>query len=341
MLRFITFALFLVLFVCGLSLHAQENDTVADPLSIEGTWITQSGNLVEVELDGTEVTLYFTEYARYKTASFSGLVFVYITHYNDPDREECYINVPESEFNACQRFIQDGDPRHRFTLTLSDDGMVLSGVKELNVLQCEWDTDENGNTSNHRPAGYMWTYETDYTWRRANCDFNGFPPLNGNAIEKFELIGAILDRFDLAAEFSLGVFEPRERVRFVYAQSYLDADDGTFVPAQSASQHAHLEPLDGRVYLDPDSGQYVMDLYPYAFQSYVSLLTSLTILGYQIHALEEDGTGMEAPTTRMEIESVDYAWSHRQALCSHEDEMFDHHIDFLSRALHYRALDED
>lgn len=314
--------------------------TEAVPADINGSWITQAGNLVELEVDGTSVKLYFPEFARVMWATYSGNVLVYITHYNDPGKEECYLDAPESERAACEGFVQEGDPRHRFTLTLSEDGMVLAGTKEINVLHCEWDVDENGNSYNHRPAGYTWTYYSDYRWRRANCDFTGLPPLNGNVFEKYELIGLLFDRFGLMLEFSLGDFVPRERIRFEYAQCYLDADTGVFVPYDEASAHQHLEPLDGSVYLDQDSGQYMIKLYPYAFRSYVTLLTGLTMMCHQYDAVLDTDPPLQIPTTRMEIDSVDYAWSHRQALCSTEDELFDHHIDFLSRALQLRAMAE-
>jgi hypothetical protein len=341
MARYLVITLILVLVMPVPWLRAQESGTGTEPVTINGTWITQSGNLVEVELDGTDVRLYFPEFAKYMTATFSGNVLVYITHYNNVETEECYINAPESVKASLRRAIHNGDPRHRFTLNLSEDGMVLSGVKELNVLQCEWDTDENGNTSNYRAAGFEWTYFSDYSWRRANCDFTDLPPLNGNALEKFDLLSTLIDRFDMEAEFSLGIFNPRERVKFVYAQAYIDADNGDFVPADVAGQHAHLEPLDGRVYYDSETSRYMMELYPYAFRSYVSLLTGMSILAHQIQSLEASGEILPGPTTAMEIESVNYVWSHRQALCSHEDDLFDHHIDFLSRALQYRALSED
>ncbi len=323
---------------------AQEETAGIDesaPADINGTWITQSGNMVEVEVEGTSVRLYFPAYAKTMTATLNGSVLVYITHYNDPSREECYLDVPDSERSACEGFIHRGDPRHRFTLTLSPDGMVLAGVKEINVLRCEWDTDEDGNTYNHRPIGYEWRYFSDYQWRRANCDFTGMPPLGGNVLEKYSLIEALFDRFGLAAEFSLGEFEPSERIRFEYAQGYIDADTGEPVSASDAAEHQHLEPLDGRVRLDEATGLYVIDLYPYAFESYVTLLSGLTILCHQLKALESTEGGLAEPTTQMEIDSVNYVWQHRQALCSLDDELFDHHIDFLSRALQYRAMAEN
>jgi len=320
---------------------AQDESSDDTNLTIDGTWITESGNLVELTTDGTTVDMYFPEYARYKTATFNGSVLVYVTHYNDPTVEEVYMDVPDSEQPSCRGFVSQGEPRHRFTLTLSDDGMVLSGIKEINVLNAEWDTDENGNTFNHRLTGFTWVYFSDYTWRRANCDFNGYPPLDGNAIEKYTLIEALMDNFDVYAEFGLTDFNPRERIRFVYNQNYLDADTGVFVTTETAAEHPHLEPLDGRVYLDSETGNYMMELYPYSFQSYVSLLSGITMLSYQFQELEDSGGSLTAPTTQIEIDSVNYVWSHRQAMCSHEDELFDHHIDFLSRALQYRALAED
>lgn len=307
---------------------------------INGTWITQAGNLVEVQVDGTDVSLHFPAYARTMSASISADTLIYITHYNDPMTEECYLDVPESEEDECRRFIKVDDPRHRFTLTLSEDGMVLAGVKEINVLHCEWDTDENGNTYNHRPTGYQWEYYSDYQWRRANCDFNNLPPLEGNAVQKYELISELFDRFGIREEFSLGDFIVRDRIRFEYSQAYLDADTGEFVPAEELSQHRHTEPLDGRVYYVEETGEYMIDLYPYAFNSYVSLLTGLTIMCHQVQAVENSESHLTAPTTQMEIDSVNYAWSHRQALCSSEDELFDHHIDFISRALQFRLMSE-
>jgi nitrogen fixation-related uncharacterized protein len=312
-----------------------------DPTSIDGQWITQSGNLVEVEVNGTDVSLYFPAFARTMSATLNGTTLIYVTHYNDPTTEECYLDVPESEENECRRFIQEGDPRHRFTLTLSEDGMVLAGVKEINVLHCEWDTDENGDTSNHRAVGYQWEFFSDYQWRRSNCDFQNLPPLEGNAVQRMELIGAMFDRFGLKDEFSLGDFDVRSRVRFEYSQAYLDADTGDYVPPSETSQHRHVEPLDGRVYRENVEDEFRIELYPYAFTSYVSLLTGLTIMCHQLQAVENSQfDDLYEPTTQMEIDSVNYAWSHRQALCSQEDELFDHHIDFLSRALQFRLMAE-
>jgi hypothetical protein len=334
--------------IFGLAVFAQDNQTdevvvpddsaQAVTVDIDGTWITLSGNEVELTVDGTEVTLYFPDYARYKTAMFNGTILIYITHYNDPGEEECYIDVPESEFDACKAFVHAGDERHRFTLSLSEDGSVLAGVKEISVLQCEWDTDENGNTSNHMPTGYRWVYHSDYQWRRPNCNYDGLPPLDGNAIEKYDLIQILFTRFGLASEFSLDDFEVIDRIRFVYDQSYLDADTGVFVPWSETSDHEHLEPLDGRVILDEETGEYTIELYPYTFDSYPSLLTGLTILCYQVHELEELDEGPALATTQIEIDSVDYAWSQRHALCVGDNELFDHHIDFLHRALQFRAL---
>jgi hypothetical protein len=142
-------------------------------------------------------------------------------------------------------------------------------------------------------------------------------------------------------EFDLGQFEVTDRIRFIYNQNYLDADTGEFVTTELAGDHPHKEPLDGRVYLDRETGDYVIELYPYAFQSYVSLLSGLTMMCHQVQSVELDGSGLDGPTTQMELDSVNYVWSHRQAMCSHEDELFDHHIDFLSRALQYRALAAD
>ncbi len=343
MRRFIWIIVILMPLIFGNILAAQESDAEsADETGspIDGTWITQSGNLVELELDGTDVDLYFPEYARTKSATFNGSVLVYVTHYNDPDVEECYVNVPESERRVCERFIHRGDPRHRFTLTLSEDGMVLAGIKEINVLQCEWETNENGNFYNHKSIGYRWEYHSDYQWRRSDCSFSDLPPLDGNALDRYNLVTQILDRYELTDEFSLGDFNIRERIRFNYIQDYLDADTGVFVPFSEAYDHQHIEPLDGRVYLDEESGKYIIELYPYSFETYVTLLSGLTMLCHQLQALESSDRELEIPTTQMEIDSVNYVWSHRQALCSIEDDNFDHHIDFISRALQYRAMSE-
>jgi hypothetical protein len=307
---------------------------------ITGTWITQTGNLVEVTLDGTKVRLDFPAFARTMSATYDGSVLIYVTHYRDPSVEECYINVPESEFEKCRGFIKEEDPRHRFTLSLSEDGMVLSGIKEISVLQCEWDTDENGKTFNHRPVGYRWEYFCDYQWRRANCDFAGLPSLTGNAIERYDLIDILMNRYGLSAEFHLGDFDMRRRVRFVYRQAYIDADTGVFVPSERASEHPHKEPLDGRVVLDKESQAYVIELYPYAFGSYITLLSGLTMLFHQLQALESLDESVPEPGTQMLLDSIGYAWSHRQALCALGDEGFEHHIDFLSRALELLAMSE-
>lgn len=308
---------------------------------ISGTWITQAGNLVEVTLEGTRVRLLFPAFARTMNATYDGSVFTYITYYRDPSREQCYINVPESEFEQCRSFIKEEDPRHRFTLALSEDGMVLAGMKERNVLECEWDTDENGNTHSHRPVGYRWEYFCDYQWRRTNCDFTDLASLTGNALERFELIETLISRFGLATEFQLGDFVTRERIRFVYEQAYLDADTGVFIPAGRASEHPHKEPLDGRVVFDEESQTYVVELHPYAFGSHITLLSGLTMLFHQVHALEGSDERLFEPTAEMVLDSVHYAWSHRQVLCAVGDEEFEHHIDFLSRALEYFLMAQD
>ncbi|MCX6645187.1 MAG: hypothetical protein NTY09_02340 [bacterium] len=343
MTKFTIYSTLLLLMILGTGVHAQ--DTTAEPPGavpdLTGTWITQSGNIVEVTLSGTDVRMYFPYYQKNMTASFNGTVLVYVTHYNDPTIEECYLDVPDSELEACRRFIHIDDERHRFTLSLSEDGQVLSGVKEINVMHCEWDTDENGRTSNYRPIGYQWEYDSDYQWRRANCDFAGLPPLTGIGHEKYELLNIMFDKFSLREEFSLGDFQVIDRVRFEYSQNYIDADDGEYVPNAEAQNHQHLEPLDGGVYLDPETGLYKIEIYPYAMESYVNLLSGLTILCNELQALESLDEPIPGPTTAIELESVNYAWSHRQALCTLDDELFNHHIDFLSRALRLREMAED
>ena len=334
----LTVLLGLILLPTGLAAQeggSEGSTSPADTTDITGTWVTESGNLVEITLNGTQVILNWPAYARRLTATWDGTTLVYITHYRDTSVEECYINVVPSAFEACKQFIQVGDARHRFTLTLSPDGMVLSGTKEKNILQVDWDTDENGNPTNYRPAGYIWQYDSDYQWRRSDCDFNGLPSLTGNIVQRYELIGIFLDRYGLAAEFSLQDFVPRDKVKFVYDQCYIDADIGVFVPADEASQHTHLEPLDGRVILDSSTGGYVVELYPYAFRSYVTLLSGLTMLFQQYNAVMAAPADqpLTEPTTQMQLDSIGYAWNHRQTLCALDDEQFAHHIDFLSRAL--------
>jgi len=332
----------LILLITSVSAQDNQADETGVPeANINGTWITQSGNLVEITVEGTSVTLFFPAYARYKTATFNGQVLVYTTHYNDPDREECYIDVPDSEFDTCQQFISVDDARHRFTLTISEDGTVLSGIKEISVLTCAWDVAEDGTTGNHRPTGYRWEYHSDYQWRRANCDFAGLPPYNGNVIEKYDLIEIFFTRFGLAAEFSLENFPITDRIKFDYSQTYIDSDTGEFVPSDRISEHLHIEPLDGYVVMDQEIGEYVLYLHPYAFQSYVNLLSGLTMLCHQLNALESTEDPSSILTTQMELDSVNYVWQHRQALCAIDNELFDHHIDFLSRALQYRLLSEN
>ena len=342
MAKYIIYISLLTFLILGTGVHAQDTtgeDSVAQ--DITGTWITQSGNVVEIELTGTTVRMFFPYYRKNMTASFNGSILIYVTHYNDPSVEECYLDVPASEREACERFIRAGDERHRFTLSLSEDGQVLSGIKEINVMHCEWDTDENGRTSNHRPTGYQWEYSSDYQWRRANCDFAGLPPLTGTASEKFMLLDTMFERFALRAEFDLGEFRLVDRIRFEYSQNYIDADDGEYVPNAEKGNHQHVEPLDGGVYLDSESGQYKIEIYPYAMESYVNLLSGMTMLCHQLHALESLDEQLSGPDTEMELEAVNYAWSHRQALCTLGDEQFDHHIDFLSRALRLRQMAED
>lgn len=343
MIRSILYTVIITILLIGTIVQAQDTDSTISGSNpdITGEWITQGGNVIDVELNGNAVTMYFPYFAKRMTASFNGEVLVYVTHYNDPRIEECYLDVPESERSICERFVQAGDARHRFTLSLSDDGLVLSGVKEINVLHCTWDTDSNGNTSNHRPTGYTWEYFSDYQWRRANCDFNALPSLTGNIIERFELLEIIFDRFGLRAEFNLGDFEVMDRIKFIYSQNYIDADNGEYVPNAEASEHLHLEPLDGSVYLDEVTGDYFIELYPYAMESYINLLSGLTILSHQLHALETLDSDLQRSTTEMELDAVNYAWNHRQALCTLDDEQFDHHIDFLSRALRFREMAED
>lgn len=343
MMKTILYAALFTFLLMGTTSHAQDSTTESEPANtdITGTWITQSGNVVEVELNGAIVRMFFPYFQKTMTASYNGTVLVYLTHYNDPTQEECYLNVPDSERAACKRFIHAGDERHRFTLSLTEDGQVLSGVKEINSLHCEWDTDAFGNTSNHRPTGFQWEYFSYYQWRRADCDFNGLPPLSGTAREKFELLETIFDRFALRAEFNLGEFRLIDRVRFEYSQNYIDADDGEYVPNEEAQNHQHIEPLDGAVYLDSETGQYEIEIYPYAMNSYVNLLSGLTILCHQLHALESLDEQLPGPTTAIELDSVNYVWSHRQALCTLGDEQFEHHIDFLSRALRFREMSEN
>jgi len=341
MTRYITTGILLTVLLFGTASYAQDDEPVETGSPIDGVWVTEKGNLVEVEVNGTDVRLYFPEYALRRDATLIGQTLVYITHYNDPMQEEIYLSVPESERGPCEGFVHRGDERHRFTLNLSDDGMVLRGIKEINVMVCEYDTDENGFTSNHRPVGYQWTYHSDYQWRRTDCDFSNLPPLDSGIIERYELVGMMLENFGLIAEFSLGDFEHRKRITFSYDQAFIDSDTGEFVTMSERANHPHIEPLDGRVYLDGESGKYEIELYPYAMSSHSSLLTGLTLLCHQVMTLEESGEMLEGPTTQMEIDAVEYVWSHRNTLCSNYDDLFDHHIDYLSRALRFRALDEN
>lgn len=323
---------------------AQDVDTsVAEPApaDISGEWVTQSGNLVDVSVSGMDVNLYFPAYARTMTATWDGSVLVYITHYRDPSSEEVYIDVPDSELRACRGFVRVDDPRHRFILTLSGDGMVLSGVKEISVLHCDWDTDESGNTFNHRPSGTEWRYFSDYQWRRSNCDFSDLPALNGNILEKYELLETLISRFGLLSEFSFQDFDITKRIKFNYSQGYIETDTGIFVPASEVSSHRHTEKLDSRTYFDAESGMYIGELFPYASESYINLLSALTILLHQLKALEDSGENLTAPTTQMELDSINYAWSHRQVICAIDNDEFSRHIDIVSRALEFRALAED
>lgn len=346
MAKTVMLAAIMGLFLFQAGIYAQENTAapstapVPAPTDITGTWVTQTGNLVEVTLNGTEVALYFPDYARRLTATFDGSVLVYITHYRDPMAEDCYINVPDDVFEYCRKLIQVGEARHRFTLTLSPDGRLLSGTKEISVLQVKWDTDENGNPTNYQPDGYVWEYFSDYQWRRSECDFSSLPALNGNILQKYDLIDTFLDQYGLAGEFSLGDFNSRDTVKFVYEQAFIDADTGVFVAPDQVAAHAHMEPLDGRVYRNPDSGQFEIELYPYAFQSYVNLLSGLTIMLHQYKAVTAEGIDLSLvePTLEMQIESVDYAWTHRNSICAGDDELFGHHIDFLSRAFRLLAM---
>jgi hypothetical protein len=346
MARTIGYILILLLLLPGTEAWSQDSNSIDtsgtsfSATSIEGTWVTETGNLVEVTVVDGDVTLYFPMYARYMNATFDGSTLIYETHYNDPTREEIYLDVPDNDRDRCTGFVSQGDPRHRFTLTLSPDGLVLAGTKEINVMHCEWDTDENGNTSNFMPVGFQWEYFSDYQWRRSNCDFSNLPPLNGNVVQKYDLLNEIFDRYGLRAEFSLDNFIVMDRVRFNYAQDYIDADNGSFVPASEASLHQHVEPLDGHVIRDEETGDYLIELFPYAMESYVNLLTGLTMLCHQLNALEAANLDLDHPTTQMEIDSVNYLWSHRQALCTLDDELFGHHVDFLSRALQFRAMAE-
>ncbi len=331
-----------VLLLFGAGVQAQETDAPEQSDSdISGNWITQAGNIVEITVDGTDVDLYFPAYARMMPASYNGTVLVYVTHYRNPEIEDCYIDAPEEDYEKCRDFISIDDPRHRFTLSLSDDGMVLSGVKEIRVLIVEWDVDENGNRINHRPTGTVWEYFSTYQWRSSNCNFSNLPPFDGNVLEKYELVEIMLDQFGLRAEFYLDDFIVQDRVVFNYDQAYLDADTGVFVPAEAAIVHPHLEELDGRVIWDETAQAFIIEVYPYALKSYVSLLTGLSILCHQVHAQKTLEEGLYGVTTQMELDSLHYTWSHRQALCALGDTEFEHHVDFLSRALEYRQMDED
>ncbi|HDS30599.1 MAG TPA: hypothetical protein ENN67_06085, partial [Firmicutes bacterium] len=254
-------AMILMLALADVAYSQTAGDTL-DPTNINDTWVTMTGNIVDVTVSGTDVTLYFPSFARTMRATYDNGILIYITYYRDPFAEECYINVPEEDYEFCRRLIQPGTPRHRFTLTLSEDGMVLSGTKEINVLQVQWDTDENGDRINHRPAGYRYQYFSDYQWRSANCDFEGLPTLTGTVIERYELIGIIFDFYGLRAEHYLQDFNHRSRIRFVYEQAYLDSNTGVFVPPQAAMLHTHTEPLNGRVVMDEESGEYIIELYP-------------------------------------------------------------------------------
>lgn len=314
----------------GQQAASENSDKVVD---ISGKWITQAGNKVELKVDGTEVTLYFPDFARYLKATFDGKTLIYITHYNNPANEECYIDVPASEFNACKKFIRAGDQRHRFILTLSPDGYVLAGTKEINVLQCEWETDEKGRTFNHKPVGFVWKYFSDYQWRRSNCSFENLPPIDGNIIDRYKIIDIYLNRYGLQAEFNLKNFVVRQRVRLVYDQCYIDSDTGVFVPSERASKHKHVEPLDGRVIYDKESEKYIIELYPYSFRSYAALLGGLTILFHQLRSVEQYHERLSEPTNQMILDSLDYVWKHRETVCYDQDELFERHIKYMERAL--------
>jgi hypothetical protein len=304
--------------------------------NIDGMWITQAGSVVEISTTPTEgVYLTFPDFARRMDATFDGSTLVYITHYRHPEEEECYIDVPASDFEACKKFIEVGDPRHKFTLRLSANGMVLSGTKEKSVLQCEWDTDASGKKSNIRSKGYVWKYDSDYQWVRINCDFSRLPSLNGNAIERYNLISQAFAEYGLNDEFSLKDFVIQDRIKFVYQQDYLDSDTGVYVPYTEISKHSHIEPLDGRVVLDEKTGKYDIELFPYSFDSYVNLLSGLTILLNELHALETQSgeTKLSKPSIQMQLDGLGYVWTHRNRLCAGDDETFGHHIDFLQRAL--------
>jgi len=151
----------------------------------------------------------------------------------------------------------------------------------------------------------------------------------------------MFERFALDAEFSLDDFVITDRIQFNYTQAFLDSDDGTFVPFNKVDEHQHVEELDGRTYLDEESGEYNFELFPYAFESHLNLLTAISMMCRQVQSLENSEELLQGPTTQMELESVQYVWAHRQALCAVGDEQLEHHIDFLERALHYRALAED
>ncbi|MFH1675838.1 MAG: hypothetical protein ABIC40_02350 [bacterium] len=340
-------SIFIFVFL-SIGANAQEGATAAGEdrtdqstsANIDGTWVTQSGNTVEITVKGTNVDLYFPEQAKHMTATFDGSILVYTTYYRDVKVEECYVDAPEDDKEACEKFVHNGDPRHRFTLTLSESGRSLDGIKEINVLHCKWKTDENGKNFDFEPAGFTWTYFSDYQWKRIDCDFTGLPPLNGNAIEKYDLIDKLLNDFGVLNPYSFEDFTARDRVRFNYDQAYLDSDTGEFVSAQDASSHRHKTPLDGKVYFDEETGKYMIDLYPYAFGSYVTLLTGLSIMCNQVNACEKADAQLPGPTTQMEMDSVQYAWDNRGFLCAGKNDEFAKHIDYLSRALNYRKRSE-
>ena len=348
MKRFFSIIAILIFVFLSISAGAQESTPASEEsatdvsvsANIDGTWVTQSGNTIEITVKGTDVDLYFTEQAKHMKAIFDGTVLVYTTYYRDTKVEECYINAPESDKEACKKFIHNGDPRHRFTLTLSESGRSLDGVKEINVLNCKWKTDESGKNFDFEPTGFTWTYFSDYQWRRIDCDFTGFPPLNGNAIEKWDLIDKLLNDFGILNPYAFEDFTARNRIRFNYDQAYLDSDTGEFVSSKDAPSHRHKTALDGMVYLDEETGKYVIDLYPYAFGSYVSLLTGLSIMCNQVSTCEKAESSLPSPSTQMEIDSVQYAWDNRGFLCATDDEEFAKHIDYLSRALNYRQRSE-
>ncbi|HEX9745415.1 MAG TPA: hypothetical protein VGB30_08300 [bacterium] len=330
--------LILILLICPVSAQDENADPAAG--TVEGTWITQSGNMLEITQNGNDLSMYFPVYARTMHATWDGTTVVYITHYNDPEVEDVYINVPDADIELCRHFIRRNEPRHRFTLSLSGDGMVLEGIKEINVLNVNYEIDEAGNRFGHTPTIYEWEYKEDYQWRRINCDFGNLPEPGGNIVRKYELVETLMSRFGLAAEFHLDDFDLRDRVKFSYAQAFIDNQTGEYVPQSDLANHPKAEELDGWVYWDPDKGMYMAEIYPYSFSSHIALLSGLSLVFHELNACEASEEIIDVPTTEMQVAAVNYVWQHRQALCALDEEEFSRHIDVLSRALEYRALNE-